>query len=94
MTAPNSLLWPRMGSVRMLLIAVLAATVIVATTVAADAGFAAGALPGAVGNELARSGRTTISIYGGFRAQEARIDRPSGRGAAARLALFGVVVWL
>src|SRR5215475_4916283 len=84
MTAPNSLLWPRMSAVRVLLITVLAATVIVATTVAALAGFAAGALPAAVGNELARSGRTTISIYGGFSAQQARIDRPRVAGALRR----------
>jgi hypothetical protein len=89
MTAPNSLLWPRMGSVRVLLVTVLAATVIVATTVAALAGFAAGALPGTVGSELARSGRTTISIYGGFSAQQARIDRPRVAGMLRRA--FGAI---
>ncbi|MGN6796199.1 MAG: FtsX-like permease family protein, partial [Streptosporangiaceae bacterium] len=89
MTAPNSLLWPRMGSVRVLLMAVLASTVIVATTVAALAGFAAGALPSAVGPELAAAQRTTISIYGEFSSQQVRIDRP--KVSAALRHAFGAI---
>ncbi|MDR2985103.1 MAG: FtsX-like permease family protein [Nocardiopsaceae bacterium] len=89
MTAPNSLLWPRMGSVRILLITVLVSVVIVATTVAALAGFAADTLPRAVSSELTRSHSTTISIYGAFSAQQARIDRPRVSSALRRA--FGAI---
>ncbi len=61
---------------RLLLLSVLVSTLIAAGLVAALAGFAASALPQAVSSELARSPRTAISIYGGFGAAQARIDRP------------------
>jgi hypothetical protein len=89
MTARNSLLLPRMGSVRLLLLTVLVSTMIAAGLVAALAGFAARALPQAVSSELARSPRMAISIYGGFAAAQARADRP--RVAAALRHAFGSV---
>jgi FtsX-like permease family len=89
MKARNALLMPRMGSVRLLLLTVMVSTLIAAGLVAALAGFAASALPQAVSSELARSPRTAISIYGGFGAAQARIDRP--RVAAALRRAFGLV---
>ena len=80
---------PRMGSVRLLLLTVMVSTLIAAGLVAALAGFAASALPQAVSSELARSPRAAISIYGGFGAAQARIDRP--KVAAALRHAFGSV---
>src|SRR5215468_595088 len=91
MTARNLLLWPRMRAVRLLLAAVLASILGGATMVAALAGFAAGALPSAVGSELGRSPHTSVSIYGGFGAAQARYDQP--RVSATLRRAFGPIAF-
>jgi len=85
----NSFVWRRAGSTRLLLSSVLLSTLIAASMGAALVGFAASTLPQAVSGLLARSGRTTVAIYGAFGAPQVRSDAPGIRTALRRA--FGAV---